>query len=42
MTLGMRKLVGGLAIVAAVLVIAGYLTGADWLRLVIAMFGGSA
>lgn len=42
MTLGMRKLVCGIAIVAAVLVTLGYLTGADWLKLVVAMFTGQA
>lgn len=42
MTLGMRKLVGGIAIIAAGLVLLGYLTGADWLRLIVAMFTGQA
>lgn len=39
MSLGMRKLVGGLALLAFALVLLGYLTGADWLRLVLALFG---
>jgi len=42
MTLGMRKLVGGLALLAFVLVLAGYLTGAEWLRFVLGLFGVSA
>jgi hypothetical protein len=38
----MRKLVGGIAIVAAVLVALGYLTGAEWVRLILGMFGVTA
>lgn len=41
MTLGMRRLVGVIAIVGAALVVAGYLTGADWLRLVLGVFGAT-
>lgn len=39
MTLGMRRLVGVLALIGAGLVLAGYLTGADWLRLVLSLIG---
>lgn len=35
----MRKLVGGIAVIAAGLVLLGYITGADWLRLVLGMLG---
>lgn len=41
MNLGMRKLVGGIALIAAVLVVIGYLTGADWVKLMLGMFGGA-
>jgi hypothetical protein len=39
MTLGMRRLVAGIALVGAALVVGGYLTGAQWLQLMLAALG---
>lgn len=42
MTRGMRKLIGGIALLGCALVLLGYLTGAEWLRLVLGLFGAAA
>jgi len=39
MTLGTRRLIAGLALLAAGLVVAGYLSGADFVRFVMALVG---
>lgn len=39
MTLGTRRLIAGLALLAAVLVVAGYISGADFVRFVISLVG---
>jgi hypothetical protein len=39
MTLGMRRLVAGIALVGAGLVIGGWITGAQWLQLMLAAIG---
>ena len=39
MTLGTRRLIVGLALLAAGLVVAGYVSGADFVRFVMALVG---
>ena len=39
MTLGTRRLIAGLALLAAGLVVAGYISGADFVRFVMALVG---
>ena len=39
MTLGTRRLIAGLALLAAGLVAASYLTGADFVRFLLALLG---
>lgn len=39
MTLGTRRLIAGLALLAAGLVVAGYVSGADFVRFVMALVG---
>ena len=39
MTLGTRRLIAGLALLAAGLVIAGFISGADFIRFLLALVG---
>ena len=39
MSLGTRRLIAGLALLAAGLVVAGYVSGADFVRFVLALVG---
>lgn len=39
MTLGTRRLIAGLALLAAGLVVAGFVSGADFVRFVMALLG---
>ena len=39
MTLGTRRLIAGLSLLAAGLVVAGYISGADFVRFVMALVG---
>ena len=39
MTLGTRRLIAGLALLAAGLVVAGFISGADFVRFVMALLG---
>ena len=39
MTLGWRRLIGIVALIAALLVVGGYLTGAQWMQVVLGMAG---
>ena len=39
MTLGTRRLIAGLALLSAGLVVAGYISGADFVRFMLALMG---